>query len=101
MAYNHNFTHVELGTGAGATVLFVGGTSDPPEDVIELSVAMPRNGALLTSTLEEPGADWEAQFDEGEPPFEIGEDVFVVGVALRESPRDPFVWEANLTIESR
>lgn len=104
MALNGNFTRVTLGVDdeTGGTALFVEGRSEPPDDVRDIHVALPHGGTLLSAPVREARAtDWQAKFPEGPSPFEPGQEVFVVGVAMREPPRDPFVWEASFTIESR
>ena len=60
---------------------------------------MPHNGVPLTATVENPTlTDWEVMFPDGDPPFADGDTVFVVGVALRKDPHDPFVWEGSFAL---
>lgn len=104
MALNSNFTRVILDDdpSTGGRALFVEGISDPPGATSEIFVALPHNGELLTAPVDNAGLNpWEAKFPEGDTPFQTGDDVFVVGVATRQSPCDPFVWQGSFEIKSR
>jgi hypothetical protein len=106
MSFSGNFTRVTLGDDPAAPntkALFIEGRTDnaaEPPDAIH--VIVPRNGQPLTATVETPTLiDWEVKFPDGNPPFSEGDDVFVVGVAIRPAPHDPFVWEGSFTLTSR
>jgi hypothetical protein len=111
MPFSGNFTGVRLGdptdpddltSTAAARSLFVEGRSEPPDDHGEIHVALPRDGKLLSVTIDAAGLnEWEAEFRDVTPPFEVDEDVFVIGVAMRPEPCDPFVWQGSFTIRSR
>lgn len=105
MPFSGNFTRVTLGdagggrTTGGAQSLIVEGRSEPPDDVGQIHVALPRGGKLYSVTVDAPGlAEWEAEFTDVTPPFKVDEDVFVIGVSMRPEPCDPFVWQASFTI---
>jgi hypothetical protein len=103
MSFSSNFASVRLGdattgAGAGADMLIVDGRSDPATDN-EIHVAIPHNGKLLSVTVDASGlTDWKALFSGVTPPFEVGDEVFVVGVAMRPAPCDPFVWQGSFTV---
>jgi hypothetical protein len=40
-------------------------------------------------------------FPDGNPPFAKGDTVFVIGVAMRKDPHDPFVWEGSFALEPK
>ncbi len=106
MGFSGNFTRITLGADPdvdGAKAIFVQGrtddTADPPEAI---HVILPFGGQPLTATVATPTLiDWEVKFPEGNQPFNEGDDVFVVGVATRPAPHDPFVWEGSFTLASR
>ena len=106
MPFSSNFTRVTLGDDpdvAGTKAIFVEGrtddSADPPEAI---HVVLPHDGQPLTATVEKPTLiDWVVKFPEGKPPFADGDDVFVVGVATRPEPHDPFVWEGSFTLATR
>jgi hypothetical protein len=104
MSFSGNFTRVSLGANpAGESALFVEGrtdnTAEPPRSI---HVILPHNGEPLTATVDRPDVtDWEVMFPDGDPPFAAGATVFVVGVAMREEPHDPFVWEGSFTLEAK
>ncbi|HMJ36714.1 MAG TPA: hypothetical protein VK501_22605 [Baekduia sp.] len=102
MAFNSNFTRVTLGTdpATGGQALFVEGRSQPP-DLSEIHVAVPHNGQLVSARVPDPDlTPWEVQLPVAAPPVAVGDDVFVVGVALRPAPCDPFVWQGSFSIAS-
>jgi hypothetical protein len=102
MPFSSNFTRVSLGDNpAGETAMFVEGrtdnTAEPPQSI---HVIVPHNGEPLTGTVEDPTlTDWEVMFPDGNPPFAEGDTVFVIGVAMRDEPHDPFVWEGSFALE--
>jgi hypothetical protein len=104
MGFSGNFTGVTLGDDEadGGTALFVEGRTDASEVPDAIHVVLPRGAELLSASVEAPGlTDWEAKFPDGTPPFNVGDDVFVVGVAERPAPQEPFVWQGSFTITSR
>jgi hypothetical protein len=97
MSYHGNFsraTLVHYHPDTGKDTLVVEGTSSQqPHDAKEIHVALPHGGKLLSASVEHPTAtDWRALFTEAEPPFAMGEDVLVVGVAVLSTSEPPFVW---------
>ena len=103
MGFSGNFTHITLRADpadSGKKALFVGGrTDDTAEPPGAIHVILPHDGKPLTATVEEPTLiDWEVKFPTGTPPIKDGDDVFVVGVATRPAPHDPFVWEGSFTV---
>jgi len=106
MGFSGNFTRVTLGPDPevdGAHAIFVEGrtddTADPP---LAIHVLLPHGGKPLTATVVTPTLiDWEVKFPEDETTFAEGDDVFVVGVATRPEPHDPFVWEGSFKLETR
>ena len=104
MPFSGNFTRISLGDNPdGGTAMFVEGrTDDTAEPPKAIHVIVPHNGVPLTSTVENPTlTDWEVMFPDGDPPFAEGDTVFVVGVALRKDPHDPFVWEGSFALEPK
>jgi hypothetical protein len=105
MSFSANFTGARLGdatttgAGSGAGMLVVDGRSDPATENAEIHVAIPHGGKLLSVTVDASGlTDWKAPFPDVTPPFAAGDEVFVVGVAMRPSPHDPFVWQGSFTV---
>ena len=103
MGFSGNFTHVALRADperAGEKALFVKGrTDDTAEPPLAIHVVMPHDDTPLTATVLKPTLiDWEVKFPAGTPPIKDGDDVFVVGVAIRPAPHDPFVWEGSFTV---
>jgi hypothetical protein len=104
MSLNMNFTAARvdgaaIGAGAGSGVLIVDGRTDPATTNAKIHVAIPHDGKLLSVTVDASGlTDWTAPFPNVTPPFEVGDEVFVVGVAMRPSPCDPFVWQGSFTV---
>jgi len=104
MGFSGNFTRISLGDNPdGGTAVFVEGrtdnTADPPKSI---HIVVPRNGQPLTATVEDPTLiDWEVMFPDGNPPFAEGDTVFVVGIAVRDEPHDPFVWDGSFTLEPK
>lgn len=80
--------------------LSVTGKSVPPIPQ-QIYVMLERGGALLSDHIDvvADAVEWTATFPNGEPPFEVGKDVFVIGMAMRPEPHDPFVWQGSLTIQ--
>jgi hypothetical protein len=104
MPFNTNFTRITLGTdpATGAKALFVEGASNPAGEATEIFVSLPHGGELLSAPVDDAGLEnWEAKFLEGGSPFQLGEDVFVVGVAMRTPPHDPVVWHGSFKSLSR
>jgi hypothetical protein len=99
VSFNKGFTKVNLSDG----ILTVHGTSDQvvsADDEIHVTILSPRGGDLRTEQLP-PGratSKWEVQFPDAAPGFAVDGDVFVVGVAIRPAPCDPFVWNGSFTI---
>jgi hypothetical protein len=108
MPFSGNFTRVTLGdatggrtTTTGSQSLIVEGRSEPPDDLGVIHVALPRGGKLYSVTVDAAGlAEWEAEFTDVTPPFQVNEDVFVIGVSMRPEPCDPFVWQGSFTISA-
>jgi hypothetical protein len=100
MSFNKGFTKVNLLKDG---VLTVHGTSDQvvsPDDEIHVTILSPRGGELRTERLP-PGkatTRWEVSFPDAAAAFDVDDDVFVVGVAIRPAPCDPFVWDGSFTI---
>ena len=104
MPFSSNFTRVSLGDDPdGGTAMFVEGrTDDTAEPPKSIHVIVPHNGMPLTATVENPTlTDWEVMFPNGRPPFAEGDTVFVVGVAMRDEPHDPFVWDGSFALEPK
>jgi hypothetical protein len=106
MPFSGNFTRVTLGKDPdvpGAKAIFVEGRTDDEADRPEaIHVILPHDGQPLTATVAEPTLiDWEVKFPDGDPPFADGDAVFVVGVAMRPEPHDPFVWEGSFKLATR
>jgi hypothetical protein len=104
MGFSGNFTGVTLGEDerGGGRALFVEGRTDASEIPDAIHVVLPRDGELLSAAVEAPGlTDWEAKFPEGAAPFTVGDDVFIIGVAKRHEPQEPFVWQGSFTITAR
>jgi hypothetical protein len=104
MPFNTNFTGVTVGVdpATGANALFVEGRSEPAGETTSIFVALSHGGGELRSAAVDNPAltGWTVRFPEGNPPFQPGDEAFVVGVAMRPPPRDPFVWQGSFTIES-
>jgi len=104
MSFSANFTAARLdgattGAAAGGDILIVDGRSDPATANAEIHVAIPHDGKLLSVTVNASDlTDWKAPFPNVTPPFEVGDEVFVVGVAMRPAPHDPFVWQGSFTV---
>jgi hypothetical protein len=101
MSFSANFTSVRLGdaTATGAGILIVDGRTDPATTNAEIHLAIPHAGKLLSVTVDASGlTGWTAPFPDVTPPFEVGDEVFVVGVAMRPAPHDPFVWQGSFTV---
>lgn len=104
MPLNANFTRVTLGEdpATGGRMLFVEGTSAPANGADPIFVTVPYAGEILSASVDDATlTPWEARFPEGATPFEAGGDIFVVGVAIRPAPHDPFVWQGSFQITSR
>jgi hypothetical protein len=106
MPFSGNFTRVTLGAdpeaGGGRAIFVEGRTDDAADPPLAIHIVLPHDGQALTATVVTPTLiDWEVKFPEGNPPFNEGDDVFVVGVATRPAPHDPFVWEGSFTLTSR
>jgi hypothetical protein len=106
MSFSGNFTRVTLGpdpeAGGARTVFVEGRTDDTADPPLAIHVVLPHNGRPLTATVERPTlVDWEVKFPEDDAPFVEGADVFVVGVATRPEPHDPFVWEGSFKLEAK
>jgi len=106
MSFSGNFTRVTLGADPevdGAKAISVKGRPDTAADrPNEIQAIIPNGGKPLTATVATPTLiDWEVKFPEEDTPFAEGDDVFVVGVATRPEPHDPFVWEGSFKLESR
>jgi hypothetical protein len=103
MAFNRNFTRASVGPAnpaTGARALCVEGRSEPADTATVIFVAVPHDGQLHSVQVDNPALiDWEANFPEGAPAFEVGEEVFVFGVAMQAPPCDPFTWQGCLEIE--
>ena len=101
MGFTGNFTSVRLGTASrsGGQTIVVEGRSVPADPGGELHVAMPHGGKLLVADVNAAGlTEWVATFADVDPPIKVGEDVFVIGVAMRPEPCDPFVWQGSLAL---
>jgi hypothetical protein len=103
MPFSSNFTRVTFGADpAGGQALFVAGRTDASDPPDAIHVLLPHGAEPLTATVVAPGLDdWEVRFPDGNPRFKVGDDVFVVGVATRAQPHDPFVWEASFRLAAR
>jgi hypothetical protein len=105
MGFSGNFTAVTFGDdpeAEGKKALFVQGKTDATDPPAAIHVVMLRSGEPVTASAPAPGLnDWTVKFPNGNPPFAVGEDVFLVGVARRAAPQDPFVWNGSFTIASR
>jgi hypothetical protein len=102
MPFNRNFTRVTLAAdpATGGRSLFVEGRSDPPGEAPQIFVAVPHDGQLLAAAVDNPALiDWQAKFPDGNPPFQVGDEVFVVGVAMRPPPCDPVLWQGSFEIQ--
>jgi hypothetical protein len=102
MPFNSNFTRVTLGTdpNTGAQALFVEGRSEPANEATAIFVAVPHAGGLKTAPVDGPELiDWQAKLADAAPQFEVGDEVFVFGVAMRPEPRDPFTWQGSFEIQ--
>jgi hypothetical protein len=100
MAFNTNFTRVTLGDDSGGT-LIVGGQSEPPETGV-IHVAMPHDGKLLSGSVDAAGRlTWEVTLSGVTPAVAHGDEVFVVGVAMRSGSCDPLVWQGSFQIKRR
>jgi hypothetical protein len=102
MPFNRNFTRVTLAADpdTGGRALFVEGRSEPVGEVTDVFVAVPHDGELLTAAVDDSSLiDWQAKFPDGDPPFEVGDEVFVIGVAMRPPPCDPVLWQGSFEIQ--
>jgi len=98
MPLSQNFTHVTLGDDGALTV---NGASVPPNATDTIFVSLVHSGEIHTVSATNPtSSKWTATFAAGAPAFEAGEPVFVVGVAMRPAPCDPFVWQGSFAIEA-
>jgi hypothetical protein len=99
VAFNANFTSaVRLDDGR----LQVNGESKPADGSPKIHVALVYKGEMRSAEATDPqSVPWQALFDEGTTPFAHGEDVLVVGVAERDEPLEPFVWQGGFTIEGK
>jgi hypothetical protein len=72
-----------------------------PNDEIYVTLMRPHGGpALMTEVVHGKAAlKWPAEFPAAAPPFAVGDDVFVVGVAVGPAPAKPFVWKDSFQIE--
>jgi len=103
MPYSGNFTRVTLVTedpDLDGPALKVEGTSEEAEDARAISVALPYAGTWLMAPADDPAAseEWGATFVQGDPPFGIGDQVIVIGIAMLRSTNQPFVWSKQLAI---
>jgi hypothetical protein len=108
MGFSGNFTSVSLvDDPAVGRVLLVQGRSDvsgvAADLPTEIQVVVMHNGETLMEHAPRPDlADWNVTFPDGDPPsFTEGDDVFVVGIAKRPAPHDPFVWEGSFALAVR
>jgi hypothetical protein len=105
MTFNRNFTRATLSAAdpaTGARCLCVEGRSQPADNATAIFVAVPHAGGLSTARVDNPALiDWEARFPPGDPACQVGDDVFVVGVAMLPAPCEPFTWQAGLQIEDQ
>jgi hypothetical protein len=99
MAFNANFTSaVRLDDGR----LQINGESKPAAGSTAILVSLVHEGEMRSASVPDPqSAQWDVTFDAGKTPFTRGEDVFVVGVADRDKPLEPFVWQGGFTIEGK
>jgi hypothetical protein len=105
MSFSSNFTRVTLGADpevGGANAIFVEGRTDASNPPDAIHVVLPHGDQPRVTSVAAPGlVAWEVKFPDGNPPFNEGDEVFVVGIATRPAPQDPFVWEASFTLASR
>jgi hypothetical protein len=104
VSFSSNFTQVTHGVDpkGGPSGLFVEGKSVPANDTDEIHVAVPHGGELLKARVDAKGlTDWVARIPDGTTPFQVNEEVFVLGVAMRPEPHDPFVWQGSFTIQAK
>lgn len=98
MPLNVNFTHAVVGEDGALTI---NGVSVPPNVTDTIFVSLVHGGAIHSVPAANPtSTKWTATFAPGSPPFEAGQSVFVVGVAMRPEPCDPFVWQGSFAIEA-
>jgi hypothetical protein len=106
MPYSGNFTRVtfvEDDRDTGDAALRVEGTSQDADDAQAIYVALPRAGELLMATVQNVtgAADWSATFPQENPPFEVGEPLIVVGMAILRSTNRPFFWAERFGVTAR
>jgi hypothetical protein len=106
MGFSGNFTSVGLvDDPAAGRVLSVQGRTDvrdASEMPTEIQVVVMHNGTTVMNHAPRPDlSDWDVTFPDGDPAFTEGDDVFVVGIAKRPAPHDPFVWEGSFALAVR
>ena len=105
MGFSGNFTGVTVGDDpdvAGAKALFVAGRTDATDAPNAIHIMLPQGAVPQIASVRAPGQTaWEVKFSNGNPPFNVGDEVFVVGVATRDAPHDPFVWEASFKLATK
>jgi hypothetical protein len=98
MAFNANFTEARMAEDGG---LLVKGNSQPNHGASQILVSLAHGGKLHAAPVGDPHAEpWTATFTAAKGPFAAGEDVFVSGMAVRQAPHDPLVWQGGFTIKS-
>jgi hypothetical protein len=115
MPFTGNFTSVMLGADEGGVVkLKVNGTSEQPDDVkhVYVAVAYAEAKKTLLSTAQKgvPGelpcasvaaegaTGWTVVLDQAEPPYKVGETILLVGVMVPGDHKPPFSWHETLKI---
>jgi hypothetical protein len=106
MPFSGNFTRVTLGDdpeAAGRQAVLVEGQTPVSNPPTAIHLVMTRkSGKALNADVPAPGlAVWVATFPDGDDPFTIDEEVFLVGIAVRPAPHDPFVWEGSFALAPR
>jgi hypothetical protein len=116
MPVSGNFTSVTLGPDDnGVDKLNVNGDTKTPEHVKAAYVAVahadaeqgqasaedPTRPLTLPSTAvaAPTAAGWTVLFDQGNPPYEVGEEVLVVGVTIDRRDDSTFFWQQTLPID--
>jgi hypothetical protein len=98
MPFNANFTRVTLHDDGS---LGVAGTSEPAAASNAILVSLVHSGVLRPGKVKHPHQlPWSAEFPAGDAPFAVGDEVVVVGVALRGAA-DPFVWHGSFEIKGK